>query len=347
MATNIQHKLYHLEVPPPEEVWPEIVARLNAEFNAEEVSAAQKMYNLTIPPPAEVWPEIAARLNAEFNAEEVSAAEKMYNLIVPPPAAVWENIEAALEQQPAKQEARVLHMPVLRAVSAAAAMILVTMAAWYFLNNTTDHSTANAKVVKQNAATATAGNNTRVQNETPPASIESDEPMADKFDDQSIASADAPTAGIADRYTSRPAGHRIAWYSDYKPIATSYAGVDDVQPIPLTNADEPTVEAPLIRDANGKVILDKKLITSPDNCYINITGPNGDQTRISSKFLHIISSLNDDDAPQDYFDFMLQENSLWKLRFSEWKNKFLNQQIIPTATNFDILELKDILQDEN
>jgi hypothetical protein len=220
------------------------------------------------------------------------------------------------------------------------------MAAWYFLNNTTDHSTANAKVVKQKAATATTGNNARAEKQTPPASFDSDEPMADKFDDQSMASS-AATSGIADRYTSRPQGHRIAWYSDYKPIATSYAGIDDVQAIPLTNTDEPSVEAPLIRDANGKLILDKKLITSPDNCYINVTGPNGDQTRISSKFLHIISSLNDDDAPEDYFDFMLQENSLWKLRFKEWKNKFLNQEIIPTATNFDILELKDILQDEN
>jgi len=346
MATNIQHKLFHLEVPPPEEVWTEIAARLEVEFNAEEVPATQKMYNFAVPPPAAVWPEIADRLNAESNAKEVSAAQTMYNLEVPPPAAAWQHIEAALEQQPAKHEARVLHMPVLKAVSAAAAMILVTMAAWYFLNNTTDHSIANAKVVKQKAATATAGSNAGAQKQTPSASFEPEEPMADKFDGKSIASS-AAVSGISDRYTSRPEGHRIAWYSDYKPIATSYAGVDDVQTVPLTNTDEPTVEAPLIRDASGKVILDKKLITSPDNCYINVTGPNGDQTRISSKFLHIISSLNADDTPDDYFDFMLQENSLWKLRFSEWKNKFLNQQIIPMATNFDILELKDILQDEN
>jgi hypothetical protein len=313
MATNIQHKLYHLEVPPP----------------------------------PDVWPEIAVRLNTEFNAEEVPAAQKMYNLSVPPPAAAWQHIEAALEQKSAKKETRVLQLPVFKAVSAAAAMILVTMAAWYFLNNSSDHSKANAIVVKQSSNTATADNNTHAQKQTPSASFERDEPMADKFDDQSIASADGPAGGIADRYTSRPEGHRIAWYSDYKPIATSYAGVDDVQAVPLTNTSEPTVEAPLIRDANGKIILDKKLITSPDNCYINITGPNGDQTRISSKFLHIISSLNDDDAPEDYFDFMLQENSLWKLRFKEWKDKFLNQEIIPTATSFDILELKDILQDEN
>jgi hypothetical protein len=313
MASNIQHKLYHLEVPPP----------------------------------PDVWPEIAVRLNAEFNAEEVPAIEKMYNLSVPPPAAAWQHIEAALEQQPVKKETRVLHLPVFKAVSAAAAMVLVTMAAWYFLNNTTDHSKASARVVKQNSNTSTARNNTGVQKQTPSASYEPDEPMADKFDDKSMASAAAPAEGIADRYASRGTGHRIAWYSDYKPIATSYAGVDDVQAIPLTNVSEPTVEAPLIRDASGKIILDKKLITSPDNCYINVTGPNGDQTRISSKFLHIISSLNDDDAPEDYFDFMLQENSLWKLRFKEWKDKFLNKEIIPTATSFDILELKDILQDEN
>jgi hypothetical protein len=42
---------------------------------------------------------------------------------------------------------------------------------------------------------------------------------------------------------------------------------------------------------------------------------------------------------------MMQENSLWKIRFSEWKEKFMNQaSYIPTATSFtDILELKDLL----
>lgn len=353
MATNIRHKLYFLEVPPPPDVWADIAVRLKSEFNAEEVAAARKMYELSVPPPADVWSGIAVWLNNEFNAEEVAAAQKMYELSVPPPAAVWENIEAALElgqQQPVKHEGKVLHLPFYKVASAAAAMVVVTLAAWYFLNNSTNHNTGNATVVKPNSAGVAVENAVPSQQPAPPASFE---PVTEQSNKEELAEAEKPNAAadvaMAANY-SHSNERRMAHYSNYQPVATSYAGIDDVQTIPLTNDDNtPSVEAPLIRDAKGQIILDKKLITSPDDCYITITGPNGEQTRISSKFLHIISSLNDDAPPEDYFDFMLPENGMWKMRFQEWKDRFLKQaSFIPTATNFtDILALKDLLQQEN
>ena len=107
------------------------------------------------------------------------------------------------------------------------------------------------------------------------------------------------------------------------------------------------MEAPPIRDANGNIILDTELIFAPDNNYIVVTGPNGEQTRISSKFLPLLSSMNGNIESMDYFQFFLNENNIWKLRFNEWRDRMLRQAtIIPTATNLlDIIQLKEFLQE--
>ncbi|OQP51746.1 hypothetical protein A4H97_26405 [Niastella yeongjuensis] len=341
MATKIKHILNNLEVQPPPGVWPGIAARLNAEFDAEDTPVAQKMFDLAVTPPVGLWSTIAAELGSDRETDEVRVASKLNDLSVAPPASVWKKIAAYLsaEQTAAKKEGRVIDLhSSRRAIVAAAAMVLLTVGAWYFLdkaNNTAD----TPGVASKAAATPANSNHSTAPGRTRAADTEIGERLAQK----PIAALSASTeAGLINNRFTRRGARRTAFY-DYQPIATSYA--DDVQAVDFNNANSPDVEAPLIRDAKGQVILDKKLVTSPDNCYINVTSPNGEQTRISSKFLHIISTLNQEAEPQDYFDFMMQENSLWKVRFSEWKEKFMNQaSFVPTATSFtDILELKDLL----
>ncbi|THU39793.1 hypothetical protein FAM09_07810 [Niastella caeni] len=313
MATNIKHTLFNLEVTPPPEVWPDIAARLNTEFDAEETPVAQKMFDLSVPPPAGAWQKIAAHLP---------------------------------QQESAKKEGKLISLSVRKTV-AAAAMVLLTLGAWYFLDKT--NNADEGSVAGKTTNTSTVHNSSPAQSRTPAADTEIDERPVESIDHKPLASLSTTDAGMINaRFGTRNRTRRTAFY-DYQPIATSYAGVDEDKAVEFTENNNPTVEAPLIRDANGQVILDKKLITSPDDCYITITSPNGQQTRISSKFLHIISTLNDDVEPQDYFDFMMQENSLWRIRFSEWKEKFMNQaSLIPTATSFtDILELKDLLMEED
>jgi hypothetical protein len=345
MATKIKHILNNLEVQPPPAVWPKIAARLNAEFDAEETPVAQKMFDLVVTPPAGLWSNIAAELNPSRETDEVLIANKLNDLSVAPPATVWEKIAACLStQQPAaKKEGRVIDLHSSRkAIIAAAAMVLLTVGAWYFLDKA--NNTADMAEVASKAITAPANNK---HSTAPGRTRAADTEIGERLAQKPIAALSAATDVnlINNRYNRR--GARRTSFYDYQPIATSYAGTDDMQAVDYTNANSPDVEAPLIRDAKGQVILDKKLVTSPDDCYINVTSPNGEQTRISSKFLHIISTLNQEAEPQDYFDFMMQENSLWKVRFSEWKEKFMNQaSVVPTATSFtDILELKDLLME--
>jgi hypothetical protein len=311
MATNIKHTLYNLEVAPPPGIWPDIAARLNTEFDAEEIPVAQKMFDLSVTPPAAAWEKIAAHLP---------------------------------QQQIAQKEGKLISLSVRKTI-AAAAMVLLTLSAWYFLDKTNSNDEPN--VARKATTPSTVDKGATVESRTPAADTEIDERPVESIDHKSLASLSAADAGLINaRYANRNRAWRTASIY-YQPIATSYAGLDEDKAVAFTEANAPNVEAPLIRDANGQVILDKKLITSPDDCYITITSPNGQQTRISSKFLHIISTLNDDVEPQDYFDFMMQENSLWKIRFSEWKEKFMTQaSLIPTATSFtDILELKDLLME--
>jgi hypothetical protein len=339
MATNTKHTLYNLEVPPPSGVWPHITSRLDAEFDATEVPVAKKMFDLSVTPPPAMWSDIAAQLNTALKADDASVGKKMYDLLVMPPASIWKKIAAQLPQQPVKKEGRFISLHSWKAVAAAAAMVLLTIGAWYILDNNNATDTAGITPPQTSTASSSSSSKSKVRS----TDIEIGErPVEREQLSQKQLAALTDIDVINRKYGNRHGARRAAWY-DYQPIATSYSSMDDVD-VDFTKENNPTVEAPLIRDANNQVILDKKLI-SPDDCYITVTSPNGEQTRISSKFLHIISTINQNVEPQDEFDFMTRESSLWKLRFSEWKEKFLNQaSFVPTATSFtDILELRDLL----
>jgi hypothetical protein len=341
MATNIKHTLFNLEVPPPSGVWPNIALRLDAEFDATEVPVAQKMLELSVTPPPGLWIDIAAELNSTLKADEASVCKRMYDLFVTPPVSVWKKIAAQLpQQQPAKKEGKLISVNSWRAIAAAAAMVLLTIGTWYLLDK---NNTADTASITPDPKPSTTNNRSTAPSKVRSTDIEIGErPVEREQLSQKQLAALTDNDVINRKYGNRHGARRTAWY-DYQPIATSYSGMDDVN-VDFTKENNPMVEAPLIRDANGQVILDKKLV-SPDDCYITVTSPNGEQTRISSKFLHIISTINQDVEPQDEFDFMTRESSLWKIRFSEWKEKFLNQaSFVPTATSLtDILELRDLL----
>ncbi len=106
-----------------------------------------------------------------------------------------------------------------------------------------------------------------------------------------------------------------------------------------------SIAAPPIRDASGKIIMDINVISSPHDPYIKVTSPNGNQTKISNKFLHCLSYLNGDFSSTE----INYEGRQWKTRFQEWRDKLLNEAaFIPAANNFfDIFELKEMIQERN
>jgi hypothetical protein len=299
----------------------------------------QKLFNLEFTPPPGAWHAIADRLHEEFDASETALSQKLQDTAFMPPAASWEAIAAELpgEAPVAPPPAKVVRIPYRRVRMVAAAVVigLVGLTAWYYLNYIGPQN--DPRVVQEQTMTPPVVDNEKPEsNNLPPVVAPADEEPREQLAQRNTEP--------GNRYGNRSVIRQVSYYPtqyDFQSDADNYLMVPEASPVPLTTETTPEVEAPLIRDANGQIILDKKLITSPDNQYITITGPNGEQTRISVKFLDIISTLNADTDPQDYFNFMMYENYLWKIRFSEWRNKLMNQ----SANMMDILELKEILQE--
>lgn len=114
----------------------------------------------------------------------------------------------------------------------------------------------------------------------------------------------------------------------------------------IRNTSPISINGPSIRDTNGRIILDPDLVTAPgDKDYIIVTAPNGEQTRISSKFLYLLSSLNEPDQTE-YKDLPSWIRAGWKKRFNQWTVKIQQSSFVPSASNFlDVFELNELIKD--
>lgn len=281
------------------------------------------LINLEVTPPPGAWDTIVSRLDTEFDEEEIKISQKITDFELAPPTAAWANIEAGMvDAAPVIS----INRSFRKWIAAAAAVVVLALGGWYFIDNS---------AVPDSEMTVVPQVKTEEKTNVPEVKNES-------------------SSSAAATVTYRPLPRRrIVLAANMKEIEpVSEPEINDYYPhtgmryIQSASAS-PTVEAPPIRDANGNIIMDKELIFASDNNYIVVTGPNGEQTRISSKFLPLLNSLNSNNETNDYFQIFLNENNIWKLRFNEWRDKMLRQAtFIPTATNLlDILELKDILQE--
>jgi hypothetical protein len=300
------------------------------------------LINLEITPPPGAWDTIAARLDTEFDADETALSDKLTEFELAPPSAAWQNIEAAIVNNPEEVEsapAIYINRSFRRWAAAAAAIVVLALGGWYMVNRdtTTTNSFTVVPVPSGNENNTAPRNNDALTNSEPAAVVESTRPLPRR--PVTIVAAAQKLPVQVDSSNNLPELHPDL-LANLQPT-----GTQNVES--FSSHASPNVAAPLIRDANGDIILDKDLIFASDNNYIVVTGPNGEQTRISSKFLPLISSLNDKSESLDYFQFFLNENNIWKLRFNEWRDKMIRQaSLIPTATNLlDIIQLKEILME--
>lgn len=305
------------------------------------------LINLEITPPPGAWDTIASRLDAEFDPEETAVAQKLDDYTVVPPITAWEKIGAALEEAPVEEfpvavaspPAKLVSIPFRKWAMAAAVISILALGAWYFLSNNpnpknnftqVDEPATNKKLAQPENNAAAVPNVAVTDSDDRPRPRRSFPPLT-------------PLKKLAEQYALNVVS------SDLNPDMASddIPHADPPRMQAMHAVAQPNVAAPPIRDASGEIILDKQLIyASPDHNYIVVTGPNGEQTRISSKFLPLLNSLNGNTESNNYFHFFLNENNIWKLRFNEWRDKMLRQaSFIPTATFLDMLELKDILQE--
>lgn len=304
------------------------------------VNIQHKILQYEMPPPAGTWENIASRLDEEFDVADTKFSEKLFDAGLEPPTLVWQNIVAELDQpvQEEKQPARVVSIFTWRKMAAAAVIIgLVIAGAWFFR-----HSDS----IPEMATTKT----------NPPSGI----PDVD-IASAGIAASDDISSAIAQiiprkvRVRDQSAVRHTAFIA--RPVKNeddnyqAEARTVHVQPVQLADATtDAVVAAPLLRDANGNIIMDMSLLTSSSSGnYITVTGPNGEQTRISTKFANFLAYLNNSSSSdkEEYLDYLIRNSGAWKKRFDEWRNKILQYaNFSPSgSTFFDILELKELIKD--
>jgi hypothetical protein len=298
------------------------------------------LLNHEVTPPPGAWEHINARLDAEFDVRETMVAEKLYDAAVLPPAAVWQQISLTLATTEANEAtpAKIVRFPFYKIAIAAALLGVVSYLTWSFLGN----NKANGFVENTETPATTPDNN--LPDNNPDIAVSPSIPAIDA----SITGGRRRVANIVRRMNSNPV-FTAAYVPEEQPEETAdihYAGVNDLRATAVTSRKG--IKAPPIKDASGKIIMDQSLLMGGSNDYIIITCPNGEQTRISAKFLPLLNDMNGEMDPAEFLGEMILGNSMRKCRFFLWRDRLMKQaSFVPAAANFfDIMELKEMLEEQ-
>jgi len=286
-----------------------------------------KLQDYEAAPPPDAWDNVRLKL-AEIN-ELLLVSEKLYNYEVIPPDTSWQVILAGLNQvsvQPHQGPVKKLNKRVFAMVAAAAVLGVILLGSLYLVNNISSKSRFGG--IKPDSP----GNNQN-KSSTPltvPLQIKRNNSISQQMN-----------ASISDNIINKQKNKlnkdtdKILRNTIIKNVRSfgSELGVI-IQPKP-------------IRNERGYIIQNLNLMNLGGNDYISITGPNGQQTKISAKFLNVLLYMNDDsniEQFEGYFSKTFMESLIWKSRFKEWRNKLIQTSIIPSPDNFmDILSFKDLI----
>lgn len=315
MPRSLQNRLKQHEEMPPPSAWEAISRRLDAEFVSSDLKLSSKVQDSSITPPAPAWKAIATALTR--GESYPSPSDGRVRPIAAPGGA---------------RKIRVLPRVAQRIAMAAGAAGLILLGALYLFSDRQDtehgEQPALATTPQTQERLLIAPADEKAGDEESPAS-----PGA-----LAAAPADLPAVPLHRSTVNRaaPAAPVFELPDDIEQANTlAVQTVSSIVPV--------TVSAPPIRDEQGNLIMDIHVISDPGQPYIVVTSPNGDQTRISRKFLDYLSYLNGDYTYTD----MNSEGQQWRTRFDEWRNELLREaSFIPTANNFfDIFQLKELIED--
>jgi hypothetical protein len=286
-----------------------------------------KILNFEIVPPKEVWNKILLQLDEEVKVEDSVISQKIYDYEIIPPAFILQNVLSEINTEAkATPPSRIFKFPMKRVAIAAVAIGVMALALFYFVASDTS--------IKSITPTAET---------TPTVDTIGNKPLITEQDTQAKAEPDIATPS----YTSLEKSiNRKSDFSGSRDLRNGRKkGYKTLNLLLSANAAYPiSVYAPPICDDDGNIILDEDLISAPDDNYIIVTSPNGEQTKVSRKFLKMLIVMNGQSINGGYFN---AEGYKLKARFEEWRSKLLQQaSYIPTANNFlDIVDLKDMLQE--
>jgi len=326
---TVATKMNSFEATPPQSSWNTIASRLNDDL--QYAGFAAKMNNFEEMPPQTTWNEIANRLDDDKQYAMVAA--KMNNFDSPPPAEIWNNIAASLQEKEIKLVPAGNVRTIIYRLAAAAILIGLFAGIWLLMNK----NTVKVDLVK-NKTTVVPGNSAIRKDDKEITTPNNSDPSKEEV---VVADQNAEHIAQANAKNNRPSG--INAFGENQYTVLKHAVVDGL----LAYQEKPIIiSSPPILDREGNVIRDMDILTTSN--YIMVTGPNGQSTRISSKFASVIRYLNgDSDDQEEYIDKVIKESDTWKKRFREWRNKISQSSFIPSSANFlDIIEFKELIEEK-
>jgi len=277
-----------------------------------------KLFNLEVAPPENAWDNIESALN---NEKSKTLIHRFNTYAVDPPADVWQKIDAELSRK-LEPTGRVIRFSFKKLAAAALVMGIIGIASWLFNRQQPNES------LSTSAATALIlpGVPEKAKPVFKPANPNASPALqVDRIPDH------LPVIRL-----SKPEPDKFA-ETERSPVTFSN------EQVPLTSATQPDIyiNAPAILGKDGQPVIDYQLLVSQNKNYITVTSPNGQQTRISVKFLPVLSYITGHvSSSLDSYE--------WKSRIELWKKKLLEDpNFIPAAGNFlDLPEMTDVFDEQ-
>lgn len=279
-----------------------------------------KMADYEVIPPNSIWESIANKLEEIPSATPLPFSEKMNAYEVPPPPAAWQDILAGLEKIDAKESAhvkRIFSIHSFKWLSAAAIFGFLVIGSYYFLNKSDQ------------------GKNNIASNNSIGTIDQEKEIVVRKKHISATLPVRLAMVNHEDNGTKNNNSNE-----DYKNL--HWTSLEEAAPIILNEHKIYITPRPIL-NAKGELIQDMSVINPNNNKYINITAPNGEQTKISSKLasmLHYFGSTTNN-------DFSFNDNcNAWQQRINEWRQKVIRSGLVPSSTNFlDIVEFTKLIEE--
>jgi hypothetical protein len=327
MNNNWQHKISNCEVTPPANAWSNIANALD-KVESGSINFVSKLAAFEATPPVTAQKNIFDLLDADTSA---SFEKKLYKFETAAPANAWANIVTELQKGetkiiPLNTNGTVRTMRPLYYRAAAAAVIIGLLGVGIFIFN------------KKNVEQVEIAN------------IPTVTPKVNDSGANNIAAANTTTPVVTPQTKQTTTTQEVVKQPEIIDVATKvkrikpeYVQSDETENLAQNPAN---LQAEKLKNSKGETPEDINLVNANANGYVTISGPDGQQVRLSNKLAAFAGYLNDKKTEaQENLEVIIKESSKWRATFANWRNKMINNGIAPSPVNFmDIVELSNMLE---
>ena len=322
MNSEMQRRLYDMEVTPPLAVWEKL--SLNIDEINEDNLVAKRILDIESSPPVRVWEKLSANID-EINGDN-RVAKKILSAELTPPAGIWQKIDSTInvaEEIPIQKKGRVIN---LRRVALAAILIGVIATGWAVFQNFNSNPQGIATVPTKPTQKTSGGKTDTIKGSEQNGSVENpvNVQSPEISTDPSIASIEPRTHSPK---TNKSTSHkrRDGFTAQSSPV--QFAALNT----PLAKSFDRSID-------------DLSSVTSDQN-YLTMVNANGRLVKIPNQLASLAPHLQDKPISEDIYEVMFGEGTYWKETLDEWRKKIASAPVTSGGAFTSFVELLKNVQD--